>query len=96
MDHAFDLRVVGKANEDAEVGGAGYHHINNLADRVCVEQFFDVCGKHFALRDDHFISARVDVDDLDVQFLSDELLQLFRDLDAVAVRNFRIVFEGEL
>ena len=57
VDHAFDLRVVGEADEDAEVGGAGHHAVNDLADRVGVEQFFDVCREHFALGDDHLCSC---------------------------------------
>ena len=38
----------------------------------------------------------IDVDDLHAQFLADELLELLRDLYAVAVRNLWIVFERKL
>ena len=58
MDHAFDLRIVGEADEDAEVGGAGDDAVNHLSDRIGRKQLFYVRRKHLAFGNDDFIGAR--------------------------------------
>ena len=34
VDHAFDLRVIGESDENAEIGNAGDDAINNLPDGI--------------------------------------------------------------